>query len=461
MTPATPPVPPASVDYDAAPLVAFHLRVAVASVGGVYADGFGLGIIGIALSSAAPGLHLPAMWLGLLGGASLAGLFLGALATGPIADRIGRRPVYAWNMIVAAIASALQGLAGSGAVLLVLRVVIGIVLGTDYVVSKALLTEFMPLRVRARVLSLLSVAWAGGYASAYALGAAMSGVGPGAWRWMLVASALPCLLVAPLRLGMPESPVWLVRRGHPDRAARVVEARLGTGVRPPAPLGAVRLATAWSALFAPACRVRTFVACAFFTCQVVPYFAIGTFVTQVMAALHLSGGYVGGIVYNVAIFLGAVGGVLVIDRISRRRFLIGSFLTAALAMLALSVLPDPPAIVMIALFAVFAGVVSGASNLVYVYVPELFPTMLRASGIGIAVAASRVGSALGTFVLPLVLAGFGAQTALGSCFVILMLGAGICWRYAPETRHLGLEALDRLGIRPEADGRAAAATGEG
>jgi putative MFS transporter len=85
-------------------------------------------------------------------------------------------------------------------------------------------------------------------------------------------------------------------------------------------------------------------------------------------------------------------------------------------------------------FAVFAGTVSGASNILYVYLPELFPTELRASGIGLAVAASRVGSALATFLLPVVVADFGVRVALGACVGVLVVGGLVCARYAPETR---------------------------
>lgn len=434
----------AVADFEVARFGAFHRRVAIASIGGAFADGFGLGIIGIALSLATPQLGLDTLWIGLLGGASLLGLFAGALVTGPVADRLGRRPVYASNMIVAALLSACQCVVGTGAELLMLRALIGFVLGTDYVVSKALLMEFMPLQSRGRVLSLLSIAWAGGYASAYTLGATIAPLGDGAWRWMLLASALPCLVVAPLRLKIPESPVWLARCGDAAAAARIVNVHFGAAVRPPRISHAERAAASWLLLFGPACRMRTLVACAFFTCQVIPYFAIGTFVTQIMAALHVRGGYTGGIVYNGALLAGAVCGVLVINRVSRRSFLIGSFSVAATAMLALSGSSHLPPLAMIVLLAVFAGVVSAASNLVYVYVPELFPTTLRASGIGLAVAASRVGSAIGTFVLPLVIGTWGAQTALGASAGILLIGAVLCWRLAPETRNLGLEALDRL-----------------
>jgi len=122
-----------------------------------------------------------------------------------------------------------------GAELLVLRLAIGFLLGTDYVVSKTLLTEFVPRRLRGRILGLLSVAWAGGYACAYAVGFCLTGTGTQSWRWMLLASAAPCLLIAPLRITMPESPLWLANHGYREQSARVVRSKLGGSVRPPAP----------------------------------------------------------------------------------------------------------------------------------------------------------------------------------------------------------------------------------
>lgn len=428
--------------YDDAPLRPFHLRVAVASFGGVFSDGFGLGIIGIALGLATPALQLTPLWLGLLGGASLAGLFFGALFTGPVADRHGRRPVYANNMLLLGLLSALQFFVQSAPQLLILRLLIGFMLGTDYVVSKALLTEFTPRAFRGRIMSSLSVAWAGGYACAYFIGYLLSDLGPQAWRWMLLSSALPCLVVLPLRITLPESPLWLAGRGRAAEAARIVRERIGAHVQPPAaPLQTRPATNQWGQLFSPAWRRRTLIGCLFFTCQVVPYFAVGTFVTRVLEALQVSGSFLGGLIYNAALLAGAIIGLNVVDRLPRRTFLIGSFAVTAAAMFTLLALPNPGRITIISLFAVFAGVLSAASNLVYVYLPELFPTHLRASGIGLAIAASRIGSAASTFLLPLVVANYGVRTALAACGMILLIGGLGCLRWAPETRGTTLDTV--------------------
>jgi putative MFS transporter len=438
---------PPTTNYDDAPLRRFHLRVIVASTGGVFSDGFGLGIIGIALSLATPQLRLTPLWLGLLGGASLAGLFAGALVTGPVADQFGRRPIFAYNMAMLGALSLLQFLADSAAQLLALRLLIGFILGTDYVVSKALLTEFSPRRFRGRILGVLSVAWAGGYACAYVVGFTLTAVGPESWRWILMTSALPCLLILPIRITMPESPLWLANHGYAARAARVVRDKMGGDVAPPSKTPATPMrAGRWQQLVSPRWRRRTLVACAFFTCQVIPYFAVGTFVSQVMAALNLRGGYVGGLIYNLSLLVGAILGLVVVDRIPRRSFLIGSFTVAAATMLVPSLWTTVSPVAMIVVFAVFACVLSAASNLVYVYLPELFPTDLRASGIGLAIAASRAGSAASTFLLPVVVAEFGVRTALGACVAVLAIGAAVCQIWAPETRHVRLEVLDREAV---------------
>ena len=434
---------PERIEYDDAPVRLFHFRVAIGASGGEFSDGFGLGIIGIALSLATPALHLTAFWTGLIGGASLVGIFFGALFAGPAADRLGRRPIFTCNMAVLGALSLLQVLAQSSAQLLALRLAIGIALGTDYAVNKPMLIEFTPRRLRGKLLGMLSVAWAVGYACAYFVGFALQSRGPESWRWMLLSSAAPCLLVLPLRLTVPETPVWLLRQGQAERAVQIVRERIGTNVaapvtQPDPSVGRQR----WRQLFSPTWRLRTLLGCAFFSCLVIPYFAVGTFVSQVLSAMKLQSPYGGGLVYNLTLLAGGIAGMLVADRLSRRRFLIGSFAVAAATMFLLTVWRTAPAIAVIILFALFAGILSAASNLVYVYLPELFPTELRASGIGLSSAVSRIGSAVSTFLLPVVVAAYGIRTALGACVAVLAIGTAICQRWAPETGQLRLAELD-------------------
>jgi MFS transporter, putative metabolite transport protein len=451
------------------PLRPFHVGVAFSGTGGQFSDGFVLGIIGIAVSMAAGPLHLDALWMGLLGAASLAGLFLGSMFAGPIADRYGRRTIFAFDMLLFAAVSAAQYFVTSPAQLLVLRIVLGLILGADYVVSKSLVTEYSPRRYRGRLLSVLAAAWAAGYVGAYLAGFAMRGIGPDAWRIMLAASGVPALLILPFRLVVPESPMWLMKRGRGDEALAIVRRKFGPEVVLSAPTAVpLQRRGAWSELFSPRWRRNTFVGCVFYTCQVIPYFALGTFAPKVLEALQVKDKFVGGLVYNILLLAGAVIGLLLIDKISRRAFLLGTFYLSALGLAVLTWVSFGAVGTMLA-FGIFACILSAAANLEFVYPPELFPTHLRASGVGLAVASSRFGSAISTFLLPIAVLHVGIHAALGVCVAVLLFGGVFCHLMAPET---GGENL--TDIKPDttaedlamADGRpdasfATSATGNG
>jgi putative MFS transporter len=124
----------------------------------------------------------------------------------------------------------------------------------------------------------------------------------------------------------------------------------------------------------------------------------------------------------------------------RRVFLVGTFYlaTALLALLTLNALGSTGVVLV---FGLFALVLSAAANLEFVYPPELFPTHLRASGVGLAVAASRIGAAMSTFLLPIIVQGYGVQAALGACVAVTLVGGVICHLWAPETGKVSLGSI--------------------
>jgi len=398
-----------STSYEDAPFQRSHWKLVSGATAGYISDGYTLGVVGIALTAAQSQLNLTPTWLGAIGSSSLAGLFLGALLSGWAADRYGRRPIYAYNMVVFVGLSLLQLLVGSTTQLLIVRFLLGLVLGTDYVVCKALLAECTPRLNRGRSLSLMGVAWAVGYALAYIVGIMLESTRPDAWRWILASGALPALISVPMRLNAPESPSWLTLKGRHDQA------RLNSQHRTP-----------------------TLVAATLFFCLVVPYFAVSTFIPQVMAALHVTGNKVAGLIYILGLMFGSVGGFLVVDWLPRRLFVIGSFAVTSLALLVSNAVTGLPDSLVVLSFAVFSCVLSAAQAQIYVYLPELFPTSIRAAGLGVAVAVSRLGAAAGTFLLPLCVAHLGISAALYICIATLLLGGIVAFCWAPETRRIHL-----------------------
>lgn len=334
-------------------------------------------------------------------------------------------------------------------------------LGFDYVVSKSLVTEFAPRRYRGRLLSVLAAAWAAGYVAAYLVGFSVRDIGPDAWRVMLALSGIPALLILPLRLGVPESPIWLMAKGRTAEALAIVHSKFGPNVTLPAAApAAAKKRGNFSELFSPRWRKNTIVGCVFYTCQVIPFFALGTFSPRVLEALNVQDKFVGGLVYNVLLMTGALLGLLIIDRISRRAFLVGTCYLSAIGLAALAYGSFGPVGTIIA-FGFFACVLAAAVNLEFVYPPELFPTHLRASGIGLAVAASRFGSAFATFLLPIAVQQLGIQTALGVCVAVLVVGGVVCHLFAPETSKEDLSGVVAEGDTGSRSSTAFAASNAG
>jgi MFS transporter, putative metabolite transport protein len=184
-----------------------------------------------------------------------------------------------------------------------------------------------------------AVAWAAGYGVAYCVGFALRGLGSDAWRWMLLGSAIPAALISPLRAGIPESPLWRQRSPSANRLS------------------------SWTLLFSEGMRQRSLVACLFYTCQVIPFFALSTFIPLVLTALNVHDGYSGGLVYSVCLLAGAGFGLTVVDRLPRRVFLVGSFYACALVLTTLTLWNSGGPLVAVGLFAVFSAILAAAANL--------------------------------------------------------------------------------------------------
>lgn len=417
--------------YEDAPFGKIHRKVILGGMLGQFSDGYILGIIGIAMSLASSSLQLNSYWEGLIGSASLVGLLVGSFCIGPVADLIGRKYIYYTTMFIFFVVSLLQFFVASPMELLILRFGLGLAIGADYAVGLTLVSEWTPKALRGRALSFLMVMWVCGYTSAYCVGYVMQLLDGEVWRWILVSCAVPSAVALFLRIGTPESPQWLMGKGKMEKALRLVHKHVGDGFGLPAQEARTQ-PTSWFELFRPAWRRNTMVGAVFFACQVIPYFAIGTFLPKLMLSLNIENPYASGILFNVFLLMGVLLGMWLINKISRRLFLYGSFYLCAIALTVMALYSTSTTTALVAL-SVFSFIISAASVLEFAYPPELFPTELRASGVGVVVAASRLGGAAGTFLLPIVMENFGTQTALFGCVIALLAGGIVCQRYAPET----------------------------
>jgi putative MFS transporter len=425
---------------DDAPMNALVWRIAIFTIGGFVVDGYILGQAGIVLSMAGPELGLDALWTGLIGAASLAGILIGAPVVGRLSDRFGRQKLLAIDLLIITAIALLHLVLVDPVWIVVLRFLMGIAIGAEYAIGAAILSEFAPTRRRGVLLGCLNAGWILGFVAAFMVGFGMRAAEM-PWPWILATTAILSAVVFALRVGSPESPRWLIAHGRAEDARRIIARHYGSGYgidgldRSDADGPAATFATLFSG---PYVR-RTLFAGIFWACQVIPLFALTIFLPQVFEALGISSEFGAEMLVNCMLLAGAVAGVFAIKLFSRRGFTIWTFVIVFVALLGMAFSGSLPVPVAIAAFAVFVLVGSAASNLEFVYPSEIFPTEVRASGLGFATAISRVGAAVSTFLLPVALASLGTLPTMLVLAGFVALGAVVSIAWAPETKHQSLE----------------------
>ena len=129
-----------SRNFDDLKFSSIHRRILLWGSGGPFLDGYVLVMI--------PALKLDADWIGLLGAGTLAGLFVGTSLFGYISDKVGRRKMFLIDIIAIGVISVATMFVSSPVELLVMRVLIGIVIGADYPIATSMITEFSSTRQR-------------------------------------------------------------------------------------------------------------------------------------------------------------------------------------------------------------------------------------------------------------------------------------------------------------------------
>jgi putative MFS transporter len=429
---------------DDAPLNRFHIRITALTFGSNFSDGYALGIIGMALSLLGPQMHLNAVWEGLIGSSALIGLFFGSLLLGGLSDKIGRQKIFLTNFLIITVASALQFFVNDPVTLFILRILIGFALGGDYAVGSTLLAEFAPKKYRGLLLSSLNVLWTVGYVLSNIIGYYLGKMGPDSWRWMLVSAVVPAVIVLVMRIGTPESPRWLLKMGRHEEAGEIVRKYIGpNAVMDESVTEQADSNYRFKDLFNKQLWKRTAFGGLFYVCQVVPYFAIYTFLPTILEKMGFEETFAVDMLLNLFLLVGSIAGLWCTEKLSRRGFTIYTFIILTVSLFVLSLLPAGSHGIAIMVFAIFTFVMSAASNLTLVYPAELFPTEIRGTGVGVVTAISRIGSAIGTFLLPISVNLYGMTTAMIAMAAILLIGTVVSIAWAPETKSLGLnEASD-------------------
>ncbi len=412
----------------------FLRKITFFSSGGSFLDGYVLSLIGVALTQITPLFNLSEAWSAAIGASVLVGIFVGTILGGYLTDRVGRRTMFIIDIIAIGLFSLLSVFASEPLHFVLARFFIGVFVGADYPIATSLIAEFTPKKHRSISMGMVSAAWYLGATVAAFVGYALYGVDDG-WKWMLGSAVVPCIILLVGRHDIPESPMWLAQKGRRAEADAVMERVFGQDVE--LELEEPGEKTSLRKVFQGGYFKRIVFLGILTLCQVVPMYAIYTFGPQIMTAFGLGQGHeaiLGESAVSLFFLIGSIPAMFWLNSMGRRPLLIGSLALMAVGLTVLGLFPTAPVIVVIIAFGLYAFFSGGPGILQWLYPNELFPTEVRASAVGIAIAFSRIGTIVATYGTPIFLAAYGIGPTMLVAAGLVVLGLVLSVFMAPETK---------------------------
>ncbi len=387
---------------DANPIGRFQLGVFVLAGAAMIIDGFDVQSMGFVAPELVRDWGIARVALGSVFSASLVGMLLGSLALSVLADRIGRRPVLVASMLFAGLCMLGTAHARTLAQLLALRALSGAGVGAIMGNAMALVSEYCPARRRASTMMLVSC----GFTAGAVFGGLIAGwlIPLAGWRAVFLSGGLASLAIGLLMAAMlPESVQFLVLRG--GRRERI--ARLVKGIVPHEPgallaeahylvRGAKPAGAPVAELFRAGRARATLLLWGLNFANLLNLFFLSNWLPTIVSDLGQprAVAIAIGTLLQVGGTLGTIGMGLLIDRAGYFRVLVPGFVAAALAIL----LIGQPGLPLPALFAVvlLGGIcIVGGQPAINALTASVYPTRIRATGIGWGLGIGRAGSIVG------------------------------------------------------------------
>lgn len=386
---------------------------------------------------------------GMLGSAALFGAILGALTSGYLADKIGRRTMLMISIIGVFVFSLLSALTWNISSLITSRFLLGIALSSNYPIAASYLAETMAIRNRGRkfcqAMLVNCIGAVAGVVASYLILCVYKHID--AWRFMLALTCIPAAWAFFLSFRIPESPRWLLANNRHDEAHSVINEMTQHDIERNYENDDHNIK--FTDLFKAKYIKQTLLVTVTWFLMDISYYGIGIFTPSLMQSLHFetAGDFFTKIMVvsketvfaNVFIIIGAYLAIILIEKVGRIKLQAQGFLWVTIGLLVMCAsrlfptLPLMHLIFVLAGFAIFNLFINlGPGATTYLIPAEIYPTHIRGKGHGFATACAKVGAALGIFILPIL------QNAVGALSTVLLIAGTTLLGYV-MTRYLGFE----------------------
>lgn len=418
---------------DRLPVTSKHKKLLVGSGVGWALDAMDVGLISFIMAALAVHWNLESTQTSWIATAGFVGMALGASLGGLLADKYGRRHVFALTLLVYGLATGASALATGLAVLIALRFIVGLGLGAELPVASTLISEFAPRRIRGRMVVLLEAFWAAGWIAAAIIGTFVVGASDSGWRWALAIGMVPAAYALYVRLALPESVRYLEAKNRHQEAEEIVtsfeNAALAEGKNLDsdlAPEVALDEAFEGSSIWSSRLRARTAALWIIWFCINLSYYGAFIWIPSLLVAdgFTLVRSFSFTLIITLAQLPGYAAAAWLIEvwgrRVTLAVFLVGSAVSAG----AFGLADSEVSIIIAGCFLSFFNL--GAWGALYAIGPELYPTHIRGRGTGAAAGFGRIASIISPLIVPPILAAAGQPwlfVLFASAFAIAAIAA--------------------------------------
>jgi putative MFS transporter len=437
----------AGARLDRLPVSSFHYRIFWLVGAGMFFDGYDLYIAGGVIASVIQTKFALPPQIPQFVSLTFVGMTIGALITGFVGDKMGRRFTYQINLLIFGLASLAAAFAQDMDQLIVCRFVQGLGLGAEIVVGYSTLTEFVPPKSRGRWLSFMAFLVVAGFPATAILGYLI--IPNFGWRPMFVIAGVGSLIVWYLRKNLPESPRWLESQGRAAEAEALMQSiekeAAGGGTLPPVVVPVPVPQVAAMDMLKPPLLQRLLVGCWVLITINTLIFGFVIFLPQFFLRQGLtitnSLGYT--LVLSIASLVGCAVGAYTSDAIGRRWSIIGASIVTIVSgyIYARFNAASDPAIVLGVGFILIVAIYVQTAILFGVYTPELFPTEIRLRANGICNTFGRGATVVSPFIVSALMASYQLPGVVWLMIGLVVIQIVAVWAWGVEPRNRGLEEV--------------------
>ncbi len=388
---------------------------------------------------------------------TFAGLTVGALFFGRIADRFGRHAVFTYALLWYAAATAVMAMQSSVAGIFLTRFLAGIGLGVEMITIDTFMAEIVPRKVRGRAfaathgLMFLSVPTVA-FLSWALIDAAPLGIA--GWRWVAAFPALGAVVVWWIRRELPESPRWLAQHGRFDEAEAIVgriedriERETGKPLPQPGPAAAFISSKTghgtYADIFRPPFRRRAIMLAVFNFFQTIGFYGFGNWIPKLVSGQGIN--ITDSLLYSSLIALAYPAGpflfMLFADRFERKWQIVAAALGTAIFGLLFTLQREAWSIIALGILINFSANLMSYSY--HAYQTELFPTSIRSRAVGLTYSFSRLSTIFTSFLIAFFAREFGNPGVFTFIAFSMVVAAGSIGLFGPRTNGRTLEDINQ------------------